>query len=84
MIGAIIGVFSTVMSSDSTKAWQLYSGVFFILIVMYAPGGMASIIMMNLRVAKFGMFKRVWPSMWKSVSAAAVTTAGAISAVEMS
>ncbi|WP_151634665.1 branched-chain amino acid ABC transporter permease, partial [Noviherbaspirillum aerium] len=39
MIGAIIGVFLTVMLSDFTKAWQLYLGVFFILIVMYAPGG---------------------------------------------
>ncbi|BBB60691.1 hypothetical protein UNDKW_2418 [Undibacterium sp. KW1] len=83
MIGAIIGVFLTVMLSDLTKAWQLYLGVFFILIVMYAPGGMASIIMMNLRVAKFGMFKRVWPSMWKLVLAAAATTAGTILAVEM-
>lgn len=83
MIGAIIGVFLTVMLSDLTKAWQLYLGVFFILIVMYAPGGMASIIMMNLRVAKFGLFKRVWPSMWKLVLAAAITTAGVILAVEM-
>ncbi|MBI3726763.1 MAG: branched-chain amino acid ABC transporter permease [Burkholderiales bacterium] len=83
MIGAILGVFLTVMLSDLTKAWQLYLGVFFILIVMYAPGGMASIIMMNLRVAKFGMFKRVWPSMWKLVLAAAITTAGVILAVEM-
>lgn len=64
MIGAVLGVFLTVMLSDLTKAWQLYLGVFFILIVMYAPGGVASIIMMNLRVAKFGLFKRVWPAMW--------------------
>ncbi|MFZ6710399.1 branched-chain amino acid ABC transporter permease [Undibacterium sp. TC9W] len=83
LIGAVLGVFLTVMLSDLTKAWQLYLGVIFILIVMYAPGGMASIIMMNLRVAKFGMFKRVWPSMWKLVLAAAVTTAGVILAVEM-
>ncbi|MFZ6657972.1 branched-chain amino acid ABC transporter permease [Undibacterium sp. TJN19] len=83
MIGAIIGVFLTVMLSDLTKAWQLYLGVFFILIVMYAPGGMASIIMMNLRVAKFGLFKRVWPAMWKLVLAAAITAAGVILAVEM-
>ncbi|MFZ6732306.1 branched-chain amino acid ABC transporter permease [Undibacterium sp. Ji42W] len=83
LIGAILGVFLTVMLSDLTKAWQLYLGVIFILIVMYAPGGMASIIMMNLRVAKFGMFKRVWPSMWKLVLSAAVTAAGVILAVEM-
>ncbi|MCH8618575.1 branched-chain amino acid ABC transporter permease [Undibacterium sp. TS12] len=83
MIGAVLGVFLTVMLSDLTKAWQLYLGVFFILIVMYAPGGVASIIMMNLRVAKFGLFKRVWPAMWKLVLAAAFTAAGVILAVEM-
>ncbi|MFZ6871328.1 branched-chain amino acid ABC transporter permease [Undibacterium sp. Di27W] len=83
MIGAIFGVFLTVMLSDLTKAWQLYLGVFFILIVMYAPGGVASILMMNLRVAKFGLFKRVWPSMWKLVLAAAVTAAAVILAIEM-
>jgi len=41
MIGAIIGVFMTVMLSDYTNAWQLYLGAVFILIVMYAPGGIA-------------------------------------------
>ena len=61
MIGAVVGVFLTVMLSSYTKAWQLYLGVFFILIVMYAPGGIASLIMLNLRVMKFGKFGRVWP-----------------------
>lgn len=83
MIGAVLGVFLTVMLSDFTKAWQLYLGVFFILIVMYAPGGIASILMMNLRMVKFGKFKRIWPSMWKVVLAALIATAGAIVSVEM-
>ncbi len=83
MIGAVLGVFLTVILSDLTKAWQLYLGVFFIIIVMYAPGGIASIIMMNLRLAKFGMFKRVWPAMWKLVLSAAMTAAGVILAIEM-
>jgi branched-chain amino acid transport system permease protein len=30
--------------------------------VMYAPGGMASLIMMNLRVASFGKLRELWPS----------------------
>ena len=47
LIGAILGVFLTVMLSDFTKAWQLYLGVFFIVIVMYAPGGIASLLMLN-------------------------------------
>ncbi|SNS63356.1 amino acid/amide ABC transporter membrane protein 2, HAAT family [Noviherbaspirillum humi] len=83
MIGAIIGVFLTVMLSDYTKAWQLYLGIFFILIVMYAPGGIASIMMLNLRLVKFGKFGRVWPKMLPLLIAALIGCFGAILAIEM-
>ena len=59
MIGAVIGIFFIVMLSEFTKAWQLYLGVFFIMIVMYAPGGIASLLMLNVRLAVYGKFKRV-------------------------
>jgi branched-chain amino acid transport system permease protein len=83
MIGAIVGVFLTVMLSEFTKAWQLYLGVFFILIVMYAPGGIASIIMLNLRVAKYGRFGRIWPAMWSLAAMAGVAFLGVVMVVEM-
>ncbi|MCU6433377.1 branched-chain amino acid ABC transporter permease [Undibacterium sp. Jales W-56] len=83
MIGAVIGVVLTVMLSDFTKAWQLYLGIFFIIIVMYAPGGIASILMLNLRVAQYGLFKRVWPSMWKLIVATVVAVFGSVLAIEM-
>ncbi len=83
MIGAVLGVFLTVMLSDFTNAWQLYLGVFFILIVMYAPGGIASLIMLNLRVAKYGKFKRVWPSLVAVSAAGLLLLFGAIIATEM-
>jgi branched-chain amino acid transport system permease protein len=57
MLGAILLVFATVVLSEWTKAWQLYIGVVFLLMVMYAPGGLSSLIMMNLRVAKYGKLK---------------------------
>ncbi|HYD97371.1 MAG TPA: branched-chain amino acid ABC transporter permease [Noviherbaspirillum sp.] len=83
MIGAIIGVFLTVMLSDFTKAWQLYLGVFFILIVMYAPGGIASIIMMNLRVAKYGKYKQIWPQVVAVCITGAVAALGLVALIEM-
>jgi branched-chain amino acid transport system permease protein len=43
--------------SELTKAWLLYLGLLFLFMVMYAPGGIASLIMMNLRVASFGKLK---------------------------
>jgi branched-chain amino acid transport system permease protein len=83
MIGAVIGVFLTVMLSDFTKAWQLYLGVFFIVIVMYAPGGVASLIMLNLRLVKYGKFKRVWPHLWIVCLMSIIALLGVVIAVEM-
>jgi branched-chain amino acid transport system permease protein len=58
IIGAVLLVFASVLLSELSKAWQLYFGLVFVFMVMYAPGGIASLIMMNLRVAKFGKWKR--------------------------
>jgi len=59
IIGAVLMVVAFVMLSEITKAWLLYLGLVFLLMVMYAPGGIASLIMMNLRVWKFGKLGRV-------------------------
>jgi branched-chain amino acid transport system permease protein len=83
MIGAIIGVFLTVMLSELTTAWQLYLGVFFIIIVMYAPGGVASLIMMNVRLMKYGKFRRVWPHLAAVSAMALIAGLGAVIAIEM-
>ena len=83
LIGAVIGIFLTVMLSDYTKAWQLYLGVFFILIVMYAPGGVASLLMMNVRVIAHGKFRRVAPMLIAIWVACATVFVGAVTLIEM-
>ena len=60
IIGAVLMVLAFVLLSELTKAWLLYLGLTFLFMVMYAPGGIASLIMMNLRVAKFGKLKGLW------------------------
>jgi len=83
LIGAVVGVFFSVMLSDYTKAWQLYLGAFFIAIVMFAPGGIAGGLMLNLRVLKYGKVRRIWRA-WLPVAACAVMVAlGAVLAIEM-
>lgn len=62
IIGAVLMVLATVLLSELTKAWLLYLGVFFLLMVMYAPGGISSLIMMNLRVAAYGFLRKLWTS----------------------
>jgi len=83
MLGAIVGVFLTVMLSEFTKAWQLYLGLFFILIVMYAPGGLASLIMMNIRVAAHGYFRRILPLGFSLFLACAIGLSGLIILIEL-
>ena len=83
MIGAVIGVFLTVMLSDYTKAWQLYLGIFFIVIVMFAPGGVASIVMLNVRLLKFGKFRRVWRYLGVLCAMALVALCGVVMMIEM-
>ena len=62
IIGGILMVLAFVLLSEFTKAWLLYLGLIFLFMVMYAPGGVASLIMMNVRVAAFGFLKRLLPS----------------------
>ncbi len=57
IIGAVLMVLAMVLLSEMTMAWLLYLGLVFLFMVMYAPGGIASLIMMNLRVAAFGKLR---------------------------
>ncbi|MDB5823657.1 MAG: branched-chain amino acid transporter permease [Herminiimonas sp.] len=83
LIGAVIGVFLTVLLSDFTKAWQLYLGIFFIVMVMYSPGGVASILMLNLRVAKYGRYHRILRPLLAVCAAGLFMSLGAVIAIEM-
>ncbi len=83
MLGAVIGVLLTVMLPEFTKAWLLYLGLFFILMVMYAPGGIASLIMMNLRLASKGLMRRMLPAMIRLAAAAVVAMLGFVMLIEM-
>jgi branched-chain amino acid transport system permease protein len=83
LLGAVVGVFFSVMLSDFTPAWQLYLGLFFILLVRYAPAGLASLILMLLRVASFGHFGRVWRPLLAVCGAALVGLAGLVIGIEM-
>jgi branched-chain amino acid transport system permease protein len=83
IIGAILMVIAMVLLSEFTKAWLLYLGLIFLFMVMYAPGGIASLIMMNLRVAAFGKLRRLWTAYLALGGAALVVLVGAAAMIEM-
>jgi branched-chain amino acid transport system permease protein len=83
IIGGILIVLAFVLFSEITKAWLLYLGLIFLFMVMYAPGGIASLIMMNLRVAAFGRLRELWVSYLALALTALVVLAGAGALIEM-
>ena len=83
MIGAVLMVAAFVLFSEFTKAWLLYLGLIFLFMVMYAPGGIASLLMMNLRVAAYGKLRKLWPSYMALGGTLAVALAGAAAMIEM-
>ncbi|MDI9334250.1 MAG: branched-chain amino acid ABC transporter permease [Cytophagales bacterium] len=83
ILGGILLVLATVLLSEITKAWLLYLGLVFLLMVMYAPGGVASLIMMNVRVMMFGFFKRLWVRYLALFVTGATAFLGAAAIIEM-
>jgi branched-chain amino acid transport system permease protein len=83
ILGAIVFVLFAVALSEFTKAWQLYLGVFFVLLVMFAPGGLSSLILMNLRVMKFRKFGRLRDPYFGVLVCALALAFGAVLLIEL-
>ena len=83
IIGAVLMVLAFVLLSEFTKAWLLYLGLIFLFMVMFAPGGVASLIMMNVRVAAFGKLKPLWRNYLALLLTALIAFAGAAAMIEM-
>lgn len=61
VIGGVLMVLAFVLFSEFSRAWLLYLGLIFLFMVMYAPGGVASIALANLRLARLGYLSRLAP-----------------------
>jgi branched-chain amino acid transport system permease protein len=83
LLGAIVGILFSVLLSDYTPAWQLYLGLFFVLLVRYAPGGLGSLIMLLLRAAKYGQWRRIAGPLARVCLAVLPALLGFIAGVEM-
>jgi branched-chain amino acid transport system permease protein len=58
-------------------------GVFFVIMVLFAPGGLSSLILMNLRVAAKGKFRQMTDAYVGVILGGVVLLVGIIMAVEM-
>ncbi len=83
IIGAVLMVLALVLLSELTQAWLLYLGLVFVFMVMYAPGGIASLIMMNLRMHAFGKLRPLFGVYAALGATAFVILAGGGAMIEM-
>jgi branched-chain amino acid transport system permease protein len=83
ILGAVLMVLALVLFSEFTQAWLLYLGLIFLLMVMFAPGGIASLIMVNLRVAMHGRLRGLLLPYLGLALTGLVLLAGGTSLVEM-
>ncbi len=86
-VGAILGAIAItwlqVSLSDYTAAWQLYLGLFFMAIVLFAPGGLAGLIMMHGPIVRTRAFASVIKSYGLAAVTALVMLVGAIVLLEI-
>jgi branched-chain amino acid transport system permease protein len=83
ILGAILVTFLQNMLSDVTEVWQLYFGLMFIATVMYAPGGIAGLIMMHRPVWRAGALTTLLPGYLLMLLPLALLSAGAVLVIEM-
>jgi branched-chain amino acid transport system permease protein len=79
----VLLVLALVLMSEITHAWLLYLGLVFTFMVMLAPGGIASLIMMNLRLASFGRLRPLVAGYLALGGSAAAALLGASAMIEM-
>jgi branched-chain amino acid transport system permease protein len=86
VIGAILVTWLEVMLSDVTDVWQLYFGLLFIGVVMFAPNGIAGLLMMHaplFRARAYGPLRRLGSTYLMALIPAVAMLAGLIAIIEM-
>jgi branched-chain amino acid transport system permease protein len=84
VLGAVTITWLQSSLSGYTSAWLLYLGLFFIVVILYAPAGLAGLLLMHGRVARTQAFRALIGAYVVALVPATVMAAGAIVLIEMS
>lgn len=82
VLGAVLITFLQVVLAAYTKAWPLYMGVVFISTVLFAPQGLAGIVMQHRQVWTSGLLRRLVPAYAKVLAPVSAMALGVICLVE--
>ena len=83
MIGAILITFMQFFIGSISRAWLFYFGLLFILMVLYVPGGVASIINIQMNLLREGLLLKILPYYLLLFIPTLIFCCGLISLVEM-
>jgi len=83
IIGAVLVTFLQSALSNYTQAWLLYFGLFFLVMILFAPGGIASLMTLHKPVVQTRMVGRLALPYAGAAAAAALLLLGLVALVEM-
>jgi branched-chain amino acid transport system permease protein len=83
VIGAVLVTFLQTALSQYTHAWLFYFGLFFLFMVLEAPGGIASLVQLHREPWRLGLLSWIWPHYAAAAIPAALTLAGIVGVVEL-
>jgi len=84
VLGAIVITWLQSSLSGYTSAWLFYLGVFFIVMILYAPSGLAALIVAHRPIVRSRAFIGVLAAYGVALAPLALTGAGAVLLIEMS
>lgn len=83
VLGAILYTFLHLTLVNITQAGQLYLGLLFIAIILWAPQGIAGLIMVHEPIWKMGLFRRLVPDYLKALLVGVIAFIGLMIFVEI-
>lgn len=83
IIGAVLVTFLQSALSNYTQAWLLYFGLFFLVMILFAPGGIASLLTLHKPVIQTRTLGRLLLPYAGAAAAAAILMLGLVALVEM-
>jgi len=83
VLGAVTITWLQASLSDYTTAWQLYLGMFFIAVVLFAPGGLWGLVLMHRPILRTRAFRSVIKAYAMAAVPALAAACGAIILLEI-
>jgi branched-chain amino acid transport system permease protein len=83
ILGAVLVTFMQLSLANITHAWLLYFGLLFMGMVLWAPNGLAGLLMLHEPVWKAGLMKRLLPAYVLAALPALVIFLGAMILIEI-